>query len=322
MNGERKKPTNFNQVSMAMKGSYFPNEDYDFENTHDKIVLFVEMLKKRGCYIGEDGHIRGKRGGNMSKITRNGYWLTGAAYNRKDYYFCEHRVVWVWYNGAIPDGMVINHKDYNRSNNHIENLELMTQKENVEYSRCNFNHPQGEKSGKAKITDKQAQAIQYLGNVCGWSMKQINSLIGGVMTDASINRVVNKKRYAHLPDAASILEVYPTIVAFTQNKDISKDGELIDYTLGLCGEAGEFTDLVKKSIFHGTDINPTDLLYELGDVLYYLVAICNVLGIDFYEVAMNNNAKLLARYPNGFSCEDSNNRIEEHNDGTTKEERL
>ena len=108
-----------------MKGSYFPNEEYDFENAPDKIVLFVEMLKKRGCYIGEDGHIRGKRGGNMSKITRNGYWLTGAAYNRKDYYFCEHRVVWVWHNGAIPDGMVINHKDYNRSNNHIENLAVL-----------------------------------------------------------------------------------------------------------------------------------------------------------------------------------------------------
>ena len=198
----------------------------------------------------------------------------------------------------------------------------MTQKENIDYFRCYLNPPQGEKSGKAKLTDKQAQAIQYLGNVCGWSMKQINSIIGNTMTDANVSRIVNKKRYAHLPDADSILAVYPILVAFTQNKDISKDEELIGYTLGLCGEAGEFSDLIKKSMFHGAEINPTDLLYELGDVLYYLVAICNVLGIDFYEVAMNNNAKLIARYPNGFSCEDSNNRIEERNNGTTKEERL
>ena len=61
---------------MKIKGSYFPNEDYDFDNATDKLVLFVEMLKARGCYIGDDGHIRSKKGGNMSKLTRYGYWLT------------------------------------------------------------------------------------------------------------------------------------------------------------------------------------------------------------------------------------------------------
>ena len=106
--------------------------------------------------------------------------------------------------------------------------------------------------------------------------------------------------------------VYPTIVKFTQNKNISKEDELINYTLGLAGETGEVVDLVKKYMFHGADINPTDIIYELGDALYYLVAICNVLDIDFYDIALNNNAKLMARYPNGFSCDKSNNRIEDN----------
>lgn len=64
----------------------------------------------------------------------------------------EHRVVWCWHNGAIPNGLVVNHKDYNRSNNLIDNLELLTQKENTEYSRCHFNPCRGERGKGAKFT--------------------------------------------------------------------------------------------------------------------------------------------------------------------------
>ena len=85
----------------------------------------------------------------------------------------------------------------------------------------------------------------------------------------------------------------------------------MNYCMGLTGEAGEVIDLVKKMLFHGKEVSPVDIAYELGDVLYYLVAICNVIGLDFYEIALNNNAKLLARYPDGFSKQKSNERIEE-----------
>lgn len=42
-----------------------------------------------------------------------------------------HRMVWLALRGSIPSGMEINHKDFNRSNNCIDNLELLTHKENV-----------------------------------------------------------------------------------------------------------------------------------------------------------------------------------------------
>ena len=40
-----------------------------------------------------------------------------------------HRVVWEYFNGKIPSGYVIHHKDHNRANNNIENLQMMTRKE-------------------------------------------------------------------------------------------------------------------------------------------------------------------------------------------------
>ena len=42
-----------------------------------------------------------------------------------------HRFVYECYNGNIPDKMEINHKDLNRQNNCIDNLELVTRSENM-----------------------------------------------------------------------------------------------------------------------------------------------------------------------------------------------
>ena len=37
-----------------------------------------------------------------------------------------HRYVWEFYNGEIPEGYEIHHKDLNRNNNDIENLECIS----------------------------------------------------------------------------------------------------------------------------------------------------------------------------------------------------
>ena len=67
-------------------------------------------------------------------------------------------------------------------------------------------------------------------------------------------------------------------------------------------------------MYHDKDVQPVDVLLELGDIMYYLTAISMVLGFDIDLVAMNNNTKLLARYPNGFDTVKSNERIEDMTD--------
>jgi hypothetical protein len=39
-----------------------------------------------------------------------------------------HRTVWAYHNGPIPEGSHVHHKDGNRANNQIDNLELLTPK--------------------------------------------------------------------------------------------------------------------------------------------------------------------------------------------------
>ena len=45
-----------------------------------------------------------------------------------------HRVVWEAFKGSIPEGRVINHKDEDKSNNSLHNLELCNMQYNLEYS--------------------------------------------------------------------------------------------------------------------------------------------------------------------------------------------
>lgn len=70
-------------------------------------------------------------------------------------------------------------------------------------------------------------------------------------------------------------------------------------TLGLCGEAGEVADKVKKVLRdHGgafTDQLRADLALELGDVLWYLARLASELNLDLAAIAEGNLAKLASR---------------------------
>ncbi len=71
-------------------------------------------------------------------------------------------------------------------------------------------------------------------------------------------------------------------------------------TLGLAGEAGEVANIVKKiQRDHGgviTDETRAKLKDELGDVLWYISACADELGLTLGEVAEYNVSKLEKRH--------------------------
>jgi NTP pyrophosphatase (non-canonical NTP hydrolase) len=71
-------------------------------------------------------------------------------------------------------------------------------------------------------------------------------------------------------------------------------------TLGLCGEAGEVAELVKKASWHGKPIDPDRLANELGDVLWYVSDLASHYGLSLSAIAEGNVEKLRRRYPDGF----------------------
>lgn len=78
---------------------------------------------------------------------------------------------------------------------------------------------------------------------------------------------------------------------------------LIHVALGVTGEAGEFSDAVKKHVIYGKTLDETNLREELGDLLWYIALGCEVLGTTMSHIASENIAKLRARYPDKYTDE-------------------
>lgn len=97
------------------------------------------------------------------------------------------------------------------------------------------------------------------------------------------------------------LNEYQSLAQRTRNKDLSPDDHLFNGMLGLSGEVGECSDLVKKCFFQdGRDIRDK-LFDELGDVLWYLAESVSAMGWNLEDIARHNIDKLAGRYPDGFS---------------------
>lgn len=78
--------------------------------------------------------------------------------------------------------------------------------------------------------------------------------------------------------------------------------------LGLCGEAGEVGDYLKKVYGHGHQLSLDVLEKELGDCLWYLSDLCTKFDLKLSDVAETNVKKLKKRYPQGFNPVHSQNR--------------
>ena len=92
------------------------------------------------------------------------------------------------------------------------------------------------------------------------------------------------------------------------NVESSKMEQIHNMVFGIVGETGEVVDILKKHIYQGHDLYKEDLSEEIGDVMFYVVNLCNLLDLDLETIIEGNYNKLLLRYPEGFDKQKSINR--------------
>jgi len=85
---------------------------------------------------------------------------------------------------------------------------------------------------------------------------------------------------------------------------------LTELALGNVCEAAETGDFIKKVVAQGHEMNVEKIKEEFGDQLWYMSAICSLLGITLEEVATHNVYKLRKRYNGSFSEESSIKRVD------------
>lgn len=104
---------------------------------------------------------------------------------------------------------------------------------------------------------------------------------------------------------------YQKLAMVTLNPELNKKDVLINSVMGLCGEAGEAIDIVKKWMAQGHELDKAHLAKELGDIAWYLAEAATAIDMSLEDIFQANLDKLKKRYPDGFEIQKSLARLKE-----------
>ena len=117
--------------------------------TYEKDQYFLNLILQNKVYINEDStkviieDIEKTFGKQNTRGDKNNYYYS---IRHNGIFIMLHRLVIMYHTRKIiPEGMFINHIDGNKTNNKIENLEVVTNQENIQHAY---------KTGLNKISDK------------------------------------------------------------------------------------------------------------------------------------------------------------------------
>lgn len=95
------------------------------------------------------------------KRLTSGYLMVRIMVDGKRIVGLSHRLVWQAHRGDIPEGMCINHKNGKKSDNRLNNLEVVTYSENQKHAhRMGLIDQTSTRNPVAKLTDDQVKEIR------------------------------------------------------------------------------------------------------------------------------------------------------------------
>lgn len=189
---------------------------------------------------------------------------------------------------------------------HIQELESALLKLDAKVQSANDRAANAKKEAKAgkERAESASERVRYLER----KLRDVEGLNDSLIRELS-NRQGCNIFSADLENAAdayqrSILKYAP---------GLSQDIGAFSYaTIGLCGEAGEASEIVKKAFYQGHALDKNHLARELGDVLWYIAYMAHLCGYTLGNIMFINQEKLAKRYPDGkFDAERSRNRMED-----------
>ena len=97
---------------------------------------------------------------------------------------------------------------------------------------------------------------------------------------------------------------YQKLAARTIRKDMKMEDMVSHALFGMVSEIGEINGIYQK-FYQGHEIDEQHLKKECGDLMWFIAEYCTAHGWNLEEIMVMNIEKLMARYPEGFSEENS-----------------
>lgn len=120
-------------------------------------------VRSLGRYVsGLHGSKRWHAGRILGPTTCRGYKVVRLYKRGEGTDYRVHRLVLLAFVGPIPDGHEVNHKDANKGNNALGNLEYATHQENIDHAVKNGLNPIGERMGTTDLTEDEVREIRRL----------------------------------------------------------------------------------------------------------------------------------------------------------------
>jgi hypothetical protein len=91
-------------------------------------ITTAHSIKQNKTWVGDSAH----RPAKVQLL--KGYWVASLCKDGKYTRRGVHRMMWEAFNGRIEGRLEINHKDLNRGNNRLENLEIVTHQQNIQHA--------------------------------------------------------------------------------------------------------------------------------------------------------------------------------------------
>lgn len=126
---------------------------------------------------------------------QSGYLYVTLTMNGKRILKRVHRIVATAFLGIPEKEMQVNHKDGNKENNDVKNLEWVTPKENMAHSVyvLGVNGLKGELSPTAKLTNNKAREIRMLFSTGEYSRAAIGRIYG--VSGQTVGKVISGKSW-------------------------------------------------------------------------------------------------------------------------------
>ena len=160
-------------------------------------VIYQALIVPGRIIVDTEHGLLREQNGEPAHVGLNkwGYQRFGRAVGGRVYQPLVHRLIYRHHYGSpLPRDMVVNHKNGDKADNRLANLELVTTKQNARHSARSLGTNQGERSGKARLSNSEAEAIRAEYAAGGTTYRQLADEYGVKL--GTIRNIIKRKTYA------------------------------------------------------------------------------------------------------------------------------